>query len=284
MAVYPSPSTSRSRPREQPVAITVTLNDLGDTLPHVVDPRRRRHRDRPDADQRLLYTPAGRASSVRHLHLPDLRAHRAVDLRHRPRDRDGRGQAEPAPGRRAAALQTTTGRRRQHTLTALDPDAGQSVPSTGSARHRSRQRDRRPDGTPRTSRPGLHRAATRSRSWPATTAPRGCARGHRPGDRLPAYRTGRRADRRRHPGRHPGERQRHRGRRPSHGRRRLRPQHGTADRSPGQPGVFRYTPESGFTGTDTFDYQACSPDGTACATATVTVVVAAGPRRRRRHW
>lgn len=49
------------------------------------------------------------------------------------------------------------------------------------------------------------------------------------------------------------------------------PAHGTA--RPG--GSFVYTPAAGFTGTDTFRYRICSPDGEACAEAVVTVVVTA---------
>jgi uncharacterized repeat protein (TIGR01451 family) len=56
----------------------------------------------------------------------------------------------------------------------------------------------------------------------------------------------------------------------------LAPANGTAVVQPG--GTIRYTPTGGFTGTDTFTYRACSPNAaTLCATATVTVSVDASP-------
>jgi len=51
------------------------------------------------------------------------------------------------------------------------------------------------------------------------------------------------------------------------------PDHGTV--SVGSDGEVTYTPDDGFEGVDTFDYQICSPqDPTICASATVTVTVA----------
>jgi len=50
------------------------------------------------------------------------------------------------------------------------------------------------------------------------------------------------------------------------------PQHGTVERGPDH--TANYTPNADFSGTDTFAYEVCDPDG-LCDTATVTVIVTA---------
>jgi uncharacterized repeat protein (TIGR01451 family) len=53
------------------------------------------------------------------------------------------------------------------------------------------------------------------------------------------------------------------------------PAHGTVTMNP--DGSYTYTPDPGFSGTDSFDYQVCeaAPNETLCATATVTITIGA---------
>ncbi|WP_426565142.1 Ig-like domain-containing protein [Angustibacter sp. McL0619] len=280
VVIYPvAGDVAVSTLRDQPVNIAATLNDLGDnTLPKVVTAPQHGKLKGPDPDGSFVYTPAagyvGTDSFRYRVCAPG--APLVCDIAHVTINVFAPPNRPPFVG--PLTLQTTTGTAVSGLLTASDPDIGQTVAFT------------------RVVQPPQHGAASVVAGGTTTYTPTGaftgtdrytveacddgtparCAEGSVTVTVLPVLSPDLALMQ-------------------SGGSVEITvsdndegdvdpptlvagsgPDHGTAVAVAGQPGDFRYTPDADFVGTDTFDYQACSSDGTACATATVTIIVFQG--------